>query len=250
MTLTLARIDELDAASRRGRRPPGADPVEPLPPAVFPGRTPLRGQRVALEPVDPRRHAEELFAIGHADAAAVEVWRYVPYGPFADVASMTSWLRGCAGASETVFLALREMAENRLMGMASFLEIRPLIGVVEIGHIWFAPPFQRSAAATEALFLMMSHVLDDLGYRRLEWKCNALNLASRRAALRLGFRHEGVFLNHNIVKGRNRDTAWYSIAASEWQDVRAALEAWLSPANFDDEGRQRSALSAATSELW
>lgn len=239
-----------DEASRRNRRPIGAEPVATPPPAVFPGRAPLDGPRVRLEPVDPRRHANELYAIGHADEAAKALWQYLPYGPFADRTAMEEWLRGCAGAAAPVFLAIRDKAADRLGGMASFLEIRPAIGVIEIGHIWFAPPFQNSVASTEALYLMMCHALDELAYRRLEWKCNALNEASRNAALRLGFRYEGVFLNHNIVKGCNRDTAWYSIIESEWPAVKDNFQRWLAPGNFDTDGRQRSSLGDVNRSLW
>ncbi|MDX1432802.1 MAG: GNAT family protein [Gammaproteobacteria bacterium] len=239
-----------DEASRRGRRPIGAAPVPEPPPAVYPGRVPLGGERVVLEPLDPRRHGEALYAVGHADERARELWAYLPYGPFADRAAMHAWLRGCAGAADPVFLALRDRRDDALMGMASFLEIRPLIGVIEIGHIWFAPPFQHDVRTTEALFVMMRHALDELAYRRLEWKCNALNEASRRAALRLGFRFEGEFLNHNVVKGRNRDTAWYSIIDTEWPAIRENFTRWLAADNFDASGRQRVSLSELNRALW
>ena len=128
--------------------------------------------------------------------------------------------------------------------MASYLNIVPANGCIEIGHIWFAPPLQKTRGATEAIFLMMRHVFDDLGYRRLEWKCDALNAASRRAARRFGFTYEGTFRQHMVVKGRNRDTAWFAHARSEWPAIRAAFERWLAPANFDAAGRQRISLSA------
>jgi len=163
---------------------------------------------------------------------------------------MRAWLRGCAAAADPVFFALRDKTNGGLGGMASFLEIRPLNGVIEIGHIWFAPPFQRTAQATEALFLMMSHAMDYLQNRRLEWKCNALNAASRRAALRLGLRFEGVFLNHTIPKGHNRDTAWYSLIDTEWPAVRANIERWLDAENFDAHGDQRESLRDLNSALW
>jgi RimJ/RimL family protein N-acetyltransferase len=239
-----------DEASQRARRPIGADPIATLPPAVFPARVPLEGPRVRLEPIDPRRHAGELYAIGHADETAKALWVYLPYGPFADQAVMATWLRDCAGAAAPVFLAIRDKDGGGLGGMASFLEIRRPIGVIEIGHIWFAPPFQNSVSSTEALFLMMEHGLGELAYRRLEWKCNALNQASRNAALRLGFRFEGVFLNHNIVKGHNRDTAWYSIIEAEWPAVRSNFERWLEPGNFDADGRQRTSLGDMNRGLW
>lgn len=239
-----------DEESRKNRRCVGDDPVETLPPAVRPGRLPLEGASVLLEPLDPRLHGAELFAIGHRGSAALDLWRYLPNGPFVDGAAMSTWLRGCAASADPLFFVPRHKESARLMGMAAFLDILPTIGVVEIGHIWFAPPFQRTIQATEALSVMIHHAMDDLACRRLEWKCNALNHGSRKAALRLGFRFEGVFYNHNIVKGRNRDTAWYSMLDSEWPQVRRNIQAWLDPGNFDASGRQRSSLSDLNRTLW
>ena len=250
METAATAIRESDKKSRRGRRGLSGEPVRTPPPAVYPARRPLPGQRVRLEPLDPRHHAEELFQIGHSDDAALRLWTYLPYGPFTDQSEMVAWVRSCAGMADPVFLAVRDTQTDRLMGMASFLEVRPAIGVIEIGHIWFAPPFQNTLQSTDALFVMMRHAMQDLEYRRLEWKCNALNNASRDAALRLGFRFEGVFYNHNIVKGNNRDTSWYSILDSEWPAVRNHLESWLDPDNFDSQGRQRSSLSQSNRALW
>ncbi len=239
-----------DAASQRNRRPPGRDCVDPLPPAVFAGRAPMLGRAVALEPLDPRRHCEELFELGHANEAALRIWGYLPYGPFDETAGMRAWLRSCASEADPVFFAIRDRVGGGLGGMCSFLNIHPLAGSVEIGHIWFAPALQGTTQATEALFLMMRHAMDELGYRRLEWKCNAVNEGSRRAARRLGFRYEGTFYNHLIVKGRNRDTAWYSIIDSEWSAVRGHIERWLEPTNFDEHGIQRRSLSEMNRTLW
>lgn len=217
-------------------------PVSPLPSARFPARVPLEGLAVQLEPLDAAGHAAELFAGSHAGDEARRVWTYLWHGPFADEQAFASWLRDCAAADDPVFYAIRDETTGRAAGMASYLRIAPRDGAIEIGHIWFSPALQRTRAATEALCLMIRHAFDDLGYRRVEWKCNALNAPSRRAALRLGFRFEGIFFRHMIVKGRNRDTAWYSIIAEEWPERRAAFERWLDPANFDAEGRQRRAL--------
>ena len=229
------------------------DPVA-LAEVPWPSLEPLEGARVRLVSVEPARHLEPLYALSHGDPETEALWSYMPYGPFADREAMADWLAGCAAAEDPRFVvvidkargdkARGDKARERPSGMASFLRITPAHGVIEIGHIWFAPPLQRTPAATEALFLMMRHAFDDLGNRRLEWKCNALNEASRRAALRLGFRFEGVFHRHMVTKGRNRDTAWYSILDEEWPALRANFEAWLSPDNFDAEGRQRRALSA------
>ncbi len=210
-----------------------------------PARRPLEGRLVRLEPLDPARHGAALFAAAHdGSAAAGRLWTYLPYGPFDSAAAMQPWLQGCAEQPDPLFFALVERTGGQALGMASFLRITPAHGVVEIGHIWFAPSLQRSAAATEAIFLMIAHAFDDLGYRRVEWKCNALNAGSRAAARRFGFRYEGTFYRHQVVKGHNRDTAWYALTDEDWPAVGAAFRSWLAPDNFDGEGRQRTRLSA------
>ena len=239
-----------DEASCRSRRPVHREPVDSLPPAVYAGRVPLAGRNVVLEPLDPRRHASELFAISRGNAETPSIWEFLPYGPFNDVPPMREWLRQCAGASDPAFFAVRDRKSDGLAGMASFLNIRPNSGSIEIGHIWFSPAYQNTLQATEALWLMMRHAMDELEYRRLEWKCNAANSDSRSAALRLGFRFEGVFFNHQIVKGRNRDTAWYSIIDSEWPAVAENFRRWLDPDNFDENGRQLSSLGSMNRALW
>jgi RimJ/RimL family protein N-acetyltransferase len=220
-----------------------AERVEPLPPGRFPPRLPLQGEAALLEPIDPALHGRELFAASHADASALRIWTYFSYSPFADEAGFVAWLRDCAAAADPVFYAIRDRRSGQAAGMASFMRIAPKDGVLEIGHIWFAPWLQRTRAATEALALMLRHAFDDLGYRRVEWKCDALNAPSRQAARRLGFRFEGIFFRHMIVKGRNRDTAWYALLAEEWPERRAALADWLAPDNFDEAGRQRRPLA-------
>jgi RimJ/RimL family protein N-acetyltransferase len=196
-----------------------------------------------LEAIDPERHADELFASSHGVPGGEALWRFLAYGPWTDAATFRSWLRDCAAAHDPIFFAIRDKGSGRACGMASYLNIVPKNGSIEIGHIWLAPALQRTRAATEALFLLMRHTMDDLRYRRLEWKCDALNAPSRRAARRLGFRFEGIFHQHMIVKGRNRDTAWYSIMDHEWPAVRANIAAWLADDNFDAAGRQKRSLS-------
>jgi RimJ/RimL family protein N-acetyltransferase len=219
-------------------------PVDPLPSGRVPGREPLQGTHVRLEPVDVAAHAASLCALSHARPADAVLWTYLPYGPFADQGEFETWLAERARSEDPLFFAVIEEQSGRAGGMTSYLNTVPANGCIEIGHIWFAPPLQRTRAATEAIFLMMRHVFDDLGYRRLEWKCNALNEASMRAACRFGFTYEGTFRQHMVVKGRNRDTAWFSLLDREWPAVRAAFERWLAPANFDAAGRQRTSLSA------
>jgi RimJ/RimL family protein N-acetyltransferase len=221
---------------------PVGSPVEPLPSGRSPERAPLAGMMVRLESVELAAHAASLYARSHARPEDEALWTYLAYGPFADQGAFAAWLDKQARSEDPLFFAIVERASGAASGMASYLNIVPANGSIEIGHIWFAPPLQRTRAATEAIFLMMRHVFDDLGYRRLEWKCNALNEASRRAARRFGFTYEGTFRQHMVVKGRNRDTAWFSILDREWPAIRAAFEQWLSPENFDADGRQRSGL--------
>lgn len=164
-------------------------------------------------------------------------------GPFADIEAFVAWLDDCASATDHVFYVVRQTEQGHLAGMASYLDIQPAMGVIEIGYIWFVPFIQKTPAATKALFLMLCYAMDDLKYRRMQWRCNALNDKSRNAALRLGFTYEGIFYNHMVVKECNRETAWYSITDSEWPALRANLVAWLSPDNFDQNGEQKTALS-------
>ena len=209
-----------------------------------PERAPLEGRLVRLEPLDADRHAAALFAQAHdGSKAAARLWDYLPYGPFESEAAMRPWLERCAGESDPLFFALVERASGEARGMASYLRITPAHGVIEIGHIWFSPGLQRSAAATEAIHLMIAHAFDGLGYRRVEWKCNALNEGSRRAAKRFGFRYEGTFYRHQVVRGCNRDTAWYALIEEDWPAVRTAFRSWLEPENFDGSGAQRRRLS-------
>jgi RimJ/RimL family protein N-acetyltransferase len=211
--------------------------------ATSPGRIALNGELVRLEVLDPGRHAESLYTSSHAPDAG-RLWDHLPYGPFASQVEFTAWLDGCAASADPLFFAVVDWTTMRALGMASFLRMVPEHGVIEIGHIWFAPVLQRTRQATEAIFLLARSAFDELGYRRLEWKCDSLNEPSRRAATRFGFTYEGVFRQHMIVKGRNRDTAWFSMTDGEWPSRRAAFEAWLAPENFDEAGRQRQSLSA------
>lgn len=222
-------------------RPLGS-PVENwrLPP--WPHGLRLEGAHVTLEPLNAIRHAADLFAAydGHD-----WLWDYMPYGPFEDFAGYEAWLRVTLASNAHLFLALIDARTGRAVGVASYLRIDPASGSIEVGNINFAPALQRTVAATEAMFLMMQWAFD-AGYRRYEWKCNALNAPSRRAAERLGFSFEGVFRQALIVKGRNRDTAWFGMTDQDWPGVKAAFEAWLAPGNFDATGVQRTSLAALT----
>ena len=229
-------------------RPLSGAPVENPPSALIPSRAPLRGNHVELVAQNAALHAADLFAAGHESEQALQTWDYLAYGPWASVDDYRATLRQQSASFDTIFYALRPLDQQRFEGQASYLDINPLMGVIEIGHIWFGPRLARTRAATEALYLMIRHAMDDLGYRRMHWRCNSLNEKSRQAARRLGFRFEGVFYNHMIFKGKNRDTAWYSILDDEWPEVRGILEAWLDDANFGDDGRARSSLSEMMSD--
>jgi RimJ/RimL family protein N-acetyltransferase len=207
--------------------------------ARLPERIALEGEAVRVEPVNPPRHAQQLY---ESSAGADAIWDYLPYGPFASQAQFTEWLEARAASKDPLFFTLIDREAGEARGMASLLRMAPADGVIEIGHIWLAPALQRTRAATEAIYLLSRYAFE-LGNRRYEWKCNALNLPSRRAAERFGFTFEGVFRQHMVVKGRNRDTAWYSMTDAEWPSRRAAFEAWLSPANFDVSGKQRQSLA-------
>jgi len=200
------------------------------------------GRTCRVEPIDPERHAAELHEANRRDAEG-RIWTYLPYGPFETLDDYRRWLTASCLGDDPMFHAVVEAVTGKAVGIASYLRIDPANGVIEVGHINYAPPLQRSVAATEAMYLMMARAFDELGYRRYEWKCDALNAGSRAAAERLGFRYEGLFRQATIYKARNRDTAWYAITDKEWPAVRAGFQAWLAPENFDADGRQRKRLT-------
>jgi RimJ/RimL family protein N-acetyltransferase len=224
-------------------RPLSGAKIATLPPALVPTRTPLVGQYVTLEPQEASKHAEELYEASHANDEARKIWDYLTYGPWSNVDDYTAVVRAQSASFDPIFFAIRSHETGRVCGQASFLDIQAQNGVTEIGHIWFSPELQRTKGATEALFLMLCNAMDDQGYRRMQWRCNALNAGSRSAARRLGFRFEGIFYNNLIFKGVNRDTAWYSILDDEWPEVREKIGSWLDPANFDASGQAKTSLS-------
>ena len=224
-------------------RPLSGAKVTRLPPALVPSRIPIKGQYVTLEPLEASKHAEQLFHASHSSEEALRIWDYLTYGPWVDVDAYALTIRAQSASFDPVFFAIRCKESGRAGGQASFLDIHAQNGVTEIGHIWFGPKLQRTRGATEALFLMLCNAMDDQGYRRMQWRCNALNAKSRSAAQRLGFRFEGIFYNNLIFKGMNRDTAWYSILDDEWPEVREKISGWLEPSNFDADGKPRTSLS-------
>ncbi|MDA0341378.1 MAG: GNAT family protein [Proteobacteria bacterium] len=238
-----------ELASAAGRRAIGNIAVPPQTWGGFDGAV-SSGQWAGFDPVDCDRDLGDLFKAGTEGDAPERLWDYMGFGPFANDADMQTWLAGCMTSTDPIFVGFRDQATGRLGGMGSFMEIRPNAGVVELGNLWFGRAWQRDRRATEVLSLMMHHAMETLGYRRLEWKCNAFNAPSRSAALRLGFRYEGEFLNHLIVKGRSRDTAWFSITDEEWPGVRDAHARWFAPGNFDADGQQRESLSDLSKALW
>lgn len=201
------------------------------------------GNYVQVEPLEAERHAAELF---RANSVSDAIWDYLPYGPFHSAATYHKWVRSVTdGAADPLFFAFRDLASGKAVGVGSYLRISPEAGSIEVGHLNFSPALQGTRAATEAMYLMMRAAFE-AGFRRYEWKCDALNMGSRRAAQRLGFSYEGVFRQHTVYKGRNRDTAWFAVTDQEWPALEVAFQTWLSPGNFDAAGRQNERLSDMT----
>ena len=215
-------------------------------PPPFPERASMEGRYCALTPLDPKAHAEALFIAFAEDAENID-WAYLPYGPFDSLSALKTWLEEVANQSDPFFFTVMDRQAGPV-GVASYLRISPANGSIEVGHIHFSPQLQRTPAATESMYLMMKQAFV-LGYRRYEWKCNALNQRSRRAALRLGLSYEGIFRQATVAKGRNRDTAWYAAIDSEWPKLRTAFETWLDPTNFDASGKQKVSLSDLTAPV-
>jgi RimJ/RimL family protein N-acetyltransferase len=221
-------------------------PIPDWKPPEWPSRATMEGRLCRLVPLIPALHAADLYEANQADVEG-RMWTYLPYGPFATLDDYTAWTAQVCQGSDPLFYAILDRATDRAAGVASYLRINPEVGSIEVGHIQYSPGLQRTPAATEAMYLMMQRAFT-LGYRRYEWKCDALNAPSRAAAQRLGFSFEGVFRQATVVKGRNRDTAWFSVLDAEWPALRVAFARWLDPRNFDDRGRQLERLSSLTRE--
>ena len=220
-------------------------PVEGWTARQRPPRTPITGWFCRVEPLDAGWHATELYAANSEDRDG-RMWTYLPWGPYGGFDEYRAALEAGLRREDFITYAVIDAVSGKAAGVASYLNINPAAGSIEVGGIAYAPALQRQPAGTEAMYLMMRRVFDELGYRRYDWKCNALNAPSRAAAARYGFRFEGIFRQADVVKGRNRDTAWFSITDREWPRIKAAFERWLDPGNFDDAGRQRASLSALT----
>ena len=220
---------------------PVGPPLPDWQPRPRPPRTAMTGRFCRIEPLDPARHAMALFAANAEDKEGRN-WTYLPVGPFARVEEYRAWMERVCRGEDPLFHAIIDGASGEPVGLASYLRIEPAIGVIEVGHITYSPRLQRKPAATEAMYLMMRRVFDELGYRRYEWKCDSFNAPSRAAAERLGFRFEGIFRQATVYKGRSRDTAWFSIIDGEWPALKRSFERWLAPENFDEAGRQKRRL--------
>jgi RimJ/RimL family protein N-acetyltransferase len=212
-------------------------------PSPRPQRTTLEGRTVRIVPLDAQAHLDDLFT-ATSGPEHEHLWTYMFEYPFQNRNSFDAYLQRKQESPDPLFYAIIDKPSDDAVGWAAFMRMEPLHRVIEVGSIMFTPRLQRTVGATEAMYLMARHAFEDLNYRRYEWKCDALNEPSRHAALRLGFKFEGLFRQHMVVKDRNRDTAWYSMLDSEWPARKAAFEQWLSPANFDDKGNQRVSLSS------
>jgi RimJ/RimL family protein N-acetyltransferase len=235
-------LGKLNAASSDpllGSPVPGWIP-RPLPPLAA-----MSGRFCRVEPIDSARHGEALYAAYATDREG-RLWTYLPWGPYSGSEELCARIDAVRASGVRPEYALIDLASGKPFGQASYLNIDPAAGSIEVGGIVYAPAFQRGIAATEAMYLMMRRAFDELGYRRYAWQCNSLNARSQAAAIRLGFTFEGVWRQANVHKGRNRDTAWFSILDSEWPAIKNAFDRWLAPENFDAEGRQRMRLSVLT----
>src|SRR4051812_25631010 len=221
--------------------------VEGWAPPQRPPREPLLGRYCRVEPLDIARHAAELHAANRA-ATDSRDWTYLAYGPFESLEDYRAWMQRVCLGDDPLFHAIIDSATDKAVGVASYLRIEPASGSIEVGHINFSPLLQRTPAATEAMYLMMQRAFA-LGYRRYEWKCDALNARSRAAAQRYGLSFEGIFRQATVYKGRNRDTAWYAAIDQEWPTLQAAFLEWLDPANFDQSGQQRVRLADLTGPI-
>ena len=234
--MTAQKVDILGVPVPNWVAPPSPDQMQ--------WRDKMQGRYVRLEPLKAAQHCDDLFAAFAADVKN-QIWDYLPYGPFATAADLADWMHATCTKPDPYFFCIIDQATHRAIGVASYLRINPDSGSIEVGHINFAPQLQSTIGATEAMYLMMRWAFM-AGYRRYEWKCNALNLKSRRAAQRLGLSYEGVFRQASISKGRNRDTAWFAVIDAEWPSLQIAFENWLHPENFDAAGQQKRSLSAMT----
>ena len=209
--------------------------------AVTPRREPMAGRFCRLELLDTNAHLEDLYEAFSEDAEG-RLWTYMSSGPFDSVDQFRDWMDAACSTEDPLYYAIIDLTSGKAVGVCAYLRIQQAVGVIEVGSITYSPQLQRTPMATEAMYLMMARVFDELGYRRYEWKCDSLNAASRNAALRLGFSYDGLFEQAVVYKGRNRDTAWYSILDRDWPALKRAYAGWLDTQNFDERGAQKQRL--------
>lgn len=217
-------------------------PVDKWVKCLKPPSTSINGNWCRLEILNQEKHAKDIFA-SYMTLRNDADWTYLPYGPFDKFEDFQTWLNTASKGSDPLFHAVIDNKTQKAIGIATYLRIEPAVGVIEVGHIHFSPVLQKTPLATEAMFLMMSRVFDELGYRRYEWKCDALNVPSKKAAERLGFIYEGTFRQATMYKNRNRDTAWFAIIDQDWPVLKSAFQTWLNQDNFDAKGQQKISLS-------
>ena len=210
-------------------------------PRAWPGETSMSGRFCRLEKLDSS-HCKGLWEAYSQDDG--RMWTYMPVGPFDSFDSVKTWVDDIATSSDPLYFAILDIHSRQAIGMASYLRIKPDAGTIEVGHIAFSPALQKTSVATEAMYLMMRRVFDELGYRRYEWKCDVLNAKSKQAADRFGFKYDGLFKQALVYKGRNRDTAWFSIIDKDWPSIRQGYQTWLAEGNFTANGRQKKSLQA------
>jgi RimJ/RimL family protein N-acetyltransferase len=239
-------MTSLQSKSSNSLGQPIGFPVESWQSAEHPQGSVMEGGHCRLVPVDVVDHSRDLYEAFLLDANHHN-WTYLPYGPFEQFEDFRCWLEITSNSDDPCFFSVIDLSSGKAIGIASYLRITPDVGVIEVGHIHFSPLMQGSAISTEAMYLMMSLIFDDLGYRRYEWKCDSLNQPSCRAAQRLGFLFEGIFRQATLYKSRNRDTAWFSILDSEWPVIKSVFENWLKEENFDLDGNQKTSLSSTMS---
>ena len=227
---------------QNGLGQPIGDALDDWKTALYPPNNLFEGRYCRIEPINIEKHASDLYTAYSQDKDD-RMWTYMTYGPFRTVDSVENWLDSASQTKDPLFFTLVEKKSGKAIGLASYMRIKPEHGVIEVGGISFSPLLQKTVIATETMYLMMKRAFEELGYRRYEWKCDSLNAASCRAALRFGFAFDGIFKQHIIYRGRNRDTAWYSILDSDWPGLRTAYEKWLDPENFDSNGQQKLKLA-------
>ena len=219
--------------------------IDPKPPGTLPDLRPLPGRWARLDALNAEKHGPQLWANINGKDMNGKLWTYLGYGPFADQATFMEWLKARQAQKDAWFYGFVKRETGEALGMGSFMRADGANGVIEIGNIWMSTALQKTRESTEIIFLMMRHAFDDLGMRRLEWKCDSLNAPSRRAAARFGFQFEGIFMQHMIIKGRNRDTAWFAMLDKDWPKIRQGFEAWLADSNFDPTGHEKAKLRVA-----